>query len=117
MTPKNWAHLSQLKNKREQQHELQNARFSAPQSRRQSARRDPLRLGHSCRGSVGQQTGTNADATQAIAMPFPVDNSQAQMSNRTFFSVARHRAEWGTRAGLCAGGEGTMLLTDDKTTN
>jgi hypothetical protein len=50
-------------------------------------------------------------------MPFPVDNSQAQMSNRTFFSVARHRAEWGTRAGLCAGGEGTMLLTDDKTTN
>lgn len=52
-------------------------------------------------------------------MPFPVDNSQAQMPHRTFFSVARHRAEWGTRAGhyVGSGGEGTMLLTDDKTTN
>lgn len=50
-------------------------------------------------------------------MPFPVDHSKTQMLHLKCFSVARHRAEWGTCAGAFTGvgGEGTMLRADDKT--
>lgn len=52
-------------------------------------------------------------------MHFPVDHSKTQIFHPTCFSVARHRAEWGTCAGAFTGvgGEGTMLRADNKTTD
>lgn len=46
-------------------------------------------------------------------MPFPVDQAHFQSNRHTRYRMARHRAEWGTRAGHCPGmgGEGTRRGT------